>query len=83
MGPDSPPDDTPLLQAWSDGDSAALDQLFAAVYRDLHRQAERYMRAQPPGHTGSDLGFAAGESPGPATAGAGASEGPIAMPDSS
>jgi RNA polymerase sigma factor (TIGR02999 family) len=51
MGPDSPPDVTRLLQAWSDGDSAALDQLFAAVYRDLHRQAERFMRAQSPGHT--------------------------------
>ena len=51
MGPDSPPDVTRLLQAWSDGDPAALDQLFAVVYRDLHRQAERYMRAQSPGHT--------------------------------
>ena len=83
MGPDSPPDVTRLLQAWSDGDSAALDQLFAAVYRDLHRQAERYMRAQSSGHTGSDLGFAAGEFPVPAAAGAGTSEGPIATPDSS
>ena len=51
MSPDSPPDVTRLLQAWSDGDSAAPDQLFSAIYSDLHRQAERYMRAQSPGHT--------------------------------
>jgi RNA polymerase sigma factor (TIGR02999 family) len=51
MSPSSPPDVTRLLQAWSDGDSAALDQLLPAVYRELHRQAERYMRAQSPGHT--------------------------------
>jgi RNA polymerase sigma-70 factor, ECF subfamily len=48
----SPPSDlTRLLQAWSDGDAAALDRLFSAVYRELHRQAERYMRVQSPGHT--------------------------------
>jgi RNA polymerase sigma factor (TIGR02999 family) len=47
----SPPDVTALLRAWRDGDPAAIDQLLAVVYRDLHRQAERYMRAQPPGHT--------------------------------
>jgi RNA polymerase sigma factor (TIGR02999 family) len=51
MSPSSPPDVTRLLQAWSDGDAAATDRLFSAVYRDLHRQAERYMRAQSPAHT--------------------------------
>ena len=45
------PDVTALLRAWSDGDRAALDQLLPLVYRELHRQAERFMRAQPPGHT--------------------------------
>ena len=51
MSPSSPADVTRLLQAWSDGDSAALDELLPVVYRELHRQAERYMRAQSPGHT--------------------------------
>jgi RNA polymerase sigma factor (TIGR02999 family) len=51
MSQSSPPDVTRLLQAWSDGDAAALDRLFSAVYRELHRQAERYMRGQSPGHT--------------------------------
>ena len=36
MSPSSPPDVTRLLQAWSDGDAAATDRLFSAVYRDLH-----------------------------------------------
>ena len=47
----SSPDVTALLRAWSEGDQAALDRLLPAVYAELHRQAERYMRAQPPGHT--------------------------------
>jgi RNA polymerase sigma factor (TIGR02999 family) len=47
----APPDVTALLRAWSEGDRAALDQLLPAVYQELHRQAERYMRAQPAGHT--------------------------------
>ncbi len=45
------PDVTALLRAWSDGDRDALDQLLPVVYRELHRQAEHFMRAQPPGHT--------------------------------
>ena len=45
------PDVSALLRAWSDGDTTALDRLLPAVYRELHRQAERYMQAQPPGHT--------------------------------
>jgi len=45
------PDVTALLRAWSDGDRAALDRLLPVVYAELHRQAERYMRAQSPGHT--------------------------------
>ena len=47
----APPDVTSLLRAWSEGDRTALDQLLPAVYQELHRQAERAMRAQPPGHT--------------------------------
>ena len=47
----APPDVTSLLRAWSEGDRAALEQLLPAVYQELHRQAERAMRAQPPGHT--------------------------------
>jgi RNA polymerase sigma factor (TIGR02999 family) len=42
---------TQLLRAWSQGDGAALDELLPLVYRELHRQAERFMRAQDPGHT--------------------------------
>jgi RNA polymerase sigma-70 factor, ECF subfamily len=45
------PDVTALLRAWSDGDRTALDRLLPVVYRELHRQAERYMSAQPDGHT--------------------------------
>jgi RNA polymerase sigma factor (TIGR02999 family) len=45
------PDVTALLRAWSEGDQTALDRLLPAVYEELHRQAERYMRAQPAGHT--------------------------------
>jgi RNA polymerase sigma factor (TIGR02999 family) len=51
MPSSSAPDVTALLRAWRDGHPAAADQLLEVVYRDLHRQAERYMRAQPPGHT--------------------------------
>jgi RNA polymerase sigma factor (TIGR02999 family) len=42
---------TALLRAWHQGDRAALDELFPLVYHELHRQAQRFMRAQSPGHT--------------------------------
>lgn len=51
MTPSTSPDVTALLRAWSDGDRAALAELVPVVYRELHRQAERYMRGQSPGHT--------------------------------
>jgi RNA polymerase sigma factor (TIGR02999 family) len=51
MTPSSTPDVTALLRAWSDGDRTALEELVPVVYRELHRQAERYMRGQPAGHT--------------------------------
>ena len=44
-------DVTGLLQAWGGGDPAALDQLVPIVYDELHRQAQRYLRREAPGHT--------------------------------
>src|SRR5262250_1351107 len=35
---------TCLLKAWNNGDQAALAQLAAKVYQELHRVARRYMR---------------------------------------
>jgi RNA polymerase sigma factor (TIGR02999 family) len=42
---------TRLLHAWSEGDSAALDQLMPLVYDDLHRMAQRCMARERPDHT--------------------------------
>jgi len=42
---------TDLLQAWSDGDQAALERLMPLVYDELHRLAKRYMRRERSGHT--------------------------------
>jgi RNA polymerase sigma factor (TIGR02999 family) len=42
---------TELLQAWSGGDSQALDRLTPLVYSELHRSARRYMARERPGHT--------------------------------
>ena len=42
---------TNLLQAWGGGDAAALDRLVPIVYDELHRQAERFLRRESPGHT--------------------------------
>ena len=42
---------TQLLQAWSEGDQAALEALMPVVYNDLHRLAQRYMADERPGHT--------------------------------
>ena len=41
---------TELLQAWSNGDTHALDKLIPLVDRELHRIAQRYMRDERPGH---------------------------------
>lgn len=51
MTPPAPHEVTHLLRAWSQGDQAALDELLPLIYRDLHRQAERFMRSQSPAHT--------------------------------
>jgi RNA polymerase sigma factor (TIGR02999 family) len=50
MNTDSP-DVTELLQAWSDGDEAALEQLAPLVYAELHRLARMYMAGERQNHT--------------------------------
>jgi RNA polymerase sigma-70 factor (ECF subfamily) len=42
---------TELLRAWSRGEEGALAKLVPLVYDELHRQARRYMKREPPGHT--------------------------------
>ena len=42
---------THLLARVSDGDEAALEQLFPMVYGQLRRQAEQALRSERPGHT--------------------------------
>jgi RNA polymerase sigma factor (TIGR02999 family) len=42
---------TQLLQAWSDGNAEALDQLTPLVYEELHRLARHYMRGERPDHS--------------------------------
>ena len=38
-----------MLRDWSNGDKKAHDQLFRAVYNELHRQAAGYLRHEHPG----------------------------------
>jgi RNA polymerase sigma factor (TIGR02999 family) len=45
----SPPNVTAMLHDWSNGDRKAQDQLFRAVYNELHRQAARYLQHEDPG----------------------------------
>ena len=47
----SPPRVTQLLEAWSLGDRAALDELIPLVDAELHRLAHRYMSRERQGHT--------------------------------
>ncbi len=42
---------TQLLQAWGQGDQAALDRLMPLVYQELRRIAKRHMLQERPGHT--------------------------------
>ena len=42
---------TQLLAKWSDGNQAALDELYPLVYGELHRLARRYMSRERKGHT--------------------------------
>ena len=44
-------DVTVLLQAWSEGDTAALEQLVPLVYDQLHQLARHYMAFERPDHT--------------------------------
>ena len=41
---------TQLLIAWGKGDQAALREMIPLVFAELHRQAERYLRHERPGH---------------------------------
>jgi len=41
---------TALLQAWSEGDKNALEQLAPRVHQELHRLAARYMAGERPNH---------------------------------
>ena len=47
----SPQRVTQLLEAWSLGDRAALDELMPLVDAELHRLAHRYMSRERQGHT--------------------------------
>ncbi len=46
-----PKDVTPWLAQWSAGNREALGRLMSAVYEDLHRLAESFMRGERAGHT--------------------------------
>ena len=48
---DTPKDVTRLLEAWSDGNQEALDELMPLIYEELRRMAKQYMNSQPSGHT--------------------------------
>jgi RNA polymerase sigma factor (TIGR02999 family) len=47
----SSPEVTGLLEAWSQGDKAALDKLTPLVHDELRRLAHHYMSRERPGHT--------------------------------
>lgn len=49
--PSSEGDVTRLLARARAGDDAALDELYARVYEELHAIAEQWFRAERPGHT--------------------------------
>lgn len=42
---------TGKLTAWQAGDAAAMDEVIRAVYQELRRMADRYLRQENPGHT--------------------------------
>jgi RNA polymerase sigma-70 factor (ECF subfamily) len=46
-----PPDVTELLQAWTQGEKDALEELAPLVHNELHRLAKRYMKRERLGHT--------------------------------
>ena len=51
MAVDSTQNVTGLLQKWSGGDAAALEELTPLIYAELHRIAKSYMRREHDGHT--------------------------------
>jgi RNA polymerase sigma factor (TIGR02999 family) len=42
---------TERLIAWNSGDTGALDDVISAVYKELRRMADRYLRLERPDHT--------------------------------
>ncbi len=52
------PDLTALLDAWKDGDQAALDRLVALVYPELRRIARRQLARRRPGDSLGSVGLA-------------------------
>jgi RNA polymerase sigma factor (TIGR02999 family) len=51
MAEQRPQDVTRLLQEWSKGNKAVLNDLVPIIYAELHRRAELYMRGERPNHT--------------------------------
>lgn len=51
MDESSPNEITEQLIAWSKGDEAALEQLIPAVYQELRRMADHYLRGEDSGHS--------------------------------
>lgn len=51
MSDESNQDVTQMLRKWSDGDSAALEELTPIIYAELHRMAKRYIGRERKGHT--------------------------------
>ena len=51
MGAPASSEVTSLLQAWGNGDEAALQKLIPLVYAQLRVAARRYMAGERPGHT--------------------------------
>src|SRR5262249_19008521 len=47
----APHEITQQLIAWSNGDTDALDKLIPAVYQELRRMADRYLRSESAGHS--------------------------------
>src|SRR5260370_4147455 len=47
----SPANVTAMLRDWGNGDRQAQEQLFRAVYNELHRQAAQYLRREHSGLT--------------------------------
>lgn len=51
MAHDDSADVSRLLEAWRDGDAAALDRLMPLVYDELHALAHRQLQSERDGHT--------------------------------